>query len=563
MTTASRRPTTGATATSGTTRRIPVYPTNAAPSLAKASGLLNGSVTAHVDGHLKAYYKCVWGGPGPQPAYPDHLDFLIQTQLRVSAGVSSDSGSPSGTLTASASASDSLGDSASAAYPAPANPPAQSPGGSHLVRASVDGNGVATASFSGTLDGAADNEVHYGEMQQYPNYPGYSWMQVTNGRAVATASATVSGGVKTDKRDVTISADVDPTFTKSPKLDANGVYIYDQWGNTQYQPKLNIPDNDGTMHGDVGLAVSPDHVLVPTPSDTALYVTYRANRVGGWHVGGSQDWWFASLMGVSANDMLTNPYDVSTFVIGYARPSDPSLTAYDTNGDPVYSQPTPGQVGADHIHLTYQDAAPCNGGDGATATANYYMTTHDTEESPFLFRPNEYWWQNLQLLGTVPVANFNLNPTVTVNTQDYSATTMGALSIPNGLWTLGFNAMPGWLQGVLKVAGLSDDSLKPKSTTYTVDFNGAWDNSSIDGATWSTGAKPSDSQKPFYQMTPRVQEYYERTWTRSDHYVPPGDASGYTGFVGQDDQHFEARCTEPGKVGLMGTGDFTPISLTH
>ncbi len=534
------------------------------PDVSVTSGA-SGQVQVSLHAYFlwKPGYDCDNPPSGPPPPPPPTASFLLQTQLSASYSASyqrqpfASGPDPTAGISAQAQVQDGYGELAQVIAPAPPYPysygsygvngtaPA---GGLHLVTVGVQtvgGKGIYTINLSGSAQAQAANSLNGA------NFVGE-----------ASATATLNGGARHDDRAVTISADVDPTFKKSPRLDVNGInYLYDQWGNIQYQPTINLRDSDGTMHGDVGLAAQPEHVLIPTPSDSALYITYRANRSGGWHIGGSQDWWYSSLTGVSANDMLTYPTDISTFVISYTRPDDPHVIAYTAiDNDPIYSQPLPGQTGADHVHLTYQDAAPGNGGDAAVATANYYMNVHDRGENPFKFRPDEPFWKNVTLNTPIPKANFLLDPSVTVTGQADGATTSGDM-IGSAEWTLAFNAMPGWLQGVLKVAGVDDYSLKPTPVTGTVPFDGVW-HSPIDvGATWDgTNLKPADTEEPFYEMTPRVQQYYVHTWTRTDHYVPPGDGSGYTGFAGQQDQQFDVRSTAPGQIGVRGTGDFSRIS---
>lgn len=525
---------------------------------------VNGGVS--VSGTITVTETWTWV-PSPAPngtPAPPFLDLLVSAP--VSVGISpnyGNSGLSSG-LMGTGSASNGLGDTVSLTT---ANTPSgPSLPGKHLFRFPVNpSTGQITVTVTGQASLSLTDRIPYGAFfptipQPYPTAP--FQYEATNGLTYLMSSAGFSASARQDYRAVTISADVDSTFKKSPRLDVNGInYLYDQWGNIQYHPTINLRDSDGTMHGDVGLAAQPEHVLIPTPSDSALYITYQANRSGGWHIGGSQDWWYSSLTGVSANDMLTYPTDISTFVISYTRPDDPHVIAYTAiDNDPIYSQPLPGQTGADHVHLTYQDAAPCNGGDAAVATANYYMNVHDREENPFKFRPDEPFWKNVTLNTPIPKAHFLLDPSVTVTGQADGATTSGDM-IGSAEWTLAFNAMPGWLQGVLKVAGVDDYSLKPTPVTGTVPFDGVW-HSPIDvGATWDgTNLKPADTEEPFYEMTPRVQQYYVHTWTRTDHYVPPGDGSGYTGFAGQQDQQFDVRSTAPGQIGVRGTGDFSRIS---
>jgi len=53
-------------------------------------------------------------------------------------------------------------------------------------------------------------------------------------------------------------------------------------------------------------------------------------------------------------------------------------------------------------------------------------------------------------------------------------------------------------------------------------------------------------------MKPAILEEFGTKYVRQDHYVPAGDASGYTGFAGQVDEQTDARTG-----GIIGIGHYS------
>ena len=444
--------------------------------------------------------------------------------------------------------SGSLGGRQPQPSPAPIN-------GRHLVRVTPNGN-MATVSIKGEVKTDTNNSLPYSKWSDGQAEGGTSYYPPSynnNGPTSAHASANVTATANYDGRDVTISADIEPTWKKGKVADRVGYPVQDQWGNDVYEPVPNKPDSDGTGHGDVGLAASPQSVMIPTPSDSYLYVTYKGRYAGGWHIPGLMEWWNSSLTNTPANDTLIESLDASSFVAAYIRPSDPQVIGYDPyDGTPLYSQAVPGKTGTDHIYLKCEDAAPSSGsgGDGAFATANYYMNVHDEWENPFKSHSDPPFWKDVKIDDPAPVAHSGDNVPFTYTTD--GASTDGNI-IGDAGWTFLFNAAPGWLQGIMKVAGL-DDNIKPTHIPGVTDFYGVW-HTDGNGATWSnSNTRPDDSQMSNYRLNYRLQRRYLSTWVRADHYVMPGDASGYTGFAGQRDQHFTALDTRP--AGTQGTGEF-------
>ena len=319
---------------------------------------INGNVTGRAKGTLWANWN--WTGSG---AAPDHLDILLTTNVQASKSYENGSEETDLIATATASDGDPFNETASSDGPGGR----EQAGGRHLLRVPVSG-GVAV-SLNGNVSASATNNLQYGGFS-YPYYQIYGGRNPTGARSYASVSATAM----VDSRDVTITSDIDPTYKKGRVADRVGHPVQDQWGNDLYEPVQNKLDADGTGHGDVGLAASPQSVMVPTPSDSYLYVTYKGNYSGSWHVSGLMEWWYSALTGSSAVGTLIRSFDESGFVVSYVRPNDPQVIGYDPyDGTPLYSQAVPGKTGTDHVHLTCEDAAPYSdsGGEGAFATANY------------------------------------------------------------------------------------------------------------------------------------------------------------------------------------------------
>jgi hypothetical protein len=165
----------------------------------------------------------------------------------------------------------------------------------------------------------------------------------------------------TDNRNraVTITSSIDATNYK--QADPNSPT--DGNGDPNYIGVPHAREANGTMRGDVGLSITG-------PNDFTN-ITYHANLTGNWQTPGSYNW-FSSLKQVSDNGSLYPP----DFTNVYAKPW---WVDSDTPGVPphVYlCEADPSKP--DHIHITCTD-----GGDGATASADYYMTLHPAEEQNY------------------------------------------------------------------------------------------------------------------------------------------------------------------------------------
>ena len=187
------------------------------------TGLVNGSVTVDVTGHLAAYYKMTWSpasAPNPTPL-PDHKDFLLRTTLSAEASVSPGYPINLNGLWSTATATDGLpfGETASASAGLASDGSfVGSSGvsrvvGYHLVRAAVDPvTHILAVSVDGTTHSVANNDVLYGILSDDSEEGG----PVTNGPASASAVGTVSAGVKPDDREAEIgSLSIETSYFKS------------------------------------------------------------------------------------------------------------------------------------------------------------------------------------------------------------------------------------------------------------------------------------------------------------------------------------------------------------
>lgn len=130
-----------------------------------------------------------------------------------------------------------------------------------------------------------------------------------------------------NSRAVTITSSMDPTYHKDP---------------TTNQPVQNQPAPDGTINADI----------VQLGDVPGAAITYLANPVGSWAANSSYHWYSAS----------TDHSGAGTFT----SPSDPPYGLDVPYGNNVNF------ANQEHINLHCIDA-----GDGASATANYYVNWHN------------------------------------------------------------------------------------------------------------------------------------------------------------------------------------------
>ncbi len=168
--------------------------------------------------------------------------------------------------------------------------------------------------------------------------PGWDW---TGG--IGTINFNVALDSSASPRSVTITSSIDPTYHKDPVLGK----------------VANTPDGSGTIKADsVNLwdgAFGPD-------------ITYYANPTGSWSAGSAYHWYSA----------VTGTSNAGTFTLP---------------GDPPYAFPVWYDAflsGQEHINLNCTDA-----GDGANASANYYVNWH---------KPIETWTRSSIIYHPLPTA---------------------------------------------------------------------------------------------------------------------------------------------------------------
>ncbi len=194
------------------------------------SEAINGSQATTVSGSLNVYYKCVWQGSGPQPAYPTSMSLLTAITLIATGDVDyANSGVTSG-LTATANASDSLGDSLSASVSSPtdASPPPLTK--YYLVQAPIDsGTGIATTGFSGTAQMTVNNTLPYSDAPA--GRGSYTHQTVVNANALVTATAVPTSASLQAHSTVDTSAPgnpwdpTHPRFFSGTNCSANGTAV--------------------------------------------------------------------------------------------------------------------------------------------------------------------------------------------------------------------------------------------------------------------------------------------------------------------------------------------------
>ena len=182
-----------------------------------SSGLINGSVTTHLDGQLVYYFLVQWSGGGtPTVQMPKSISLLLNTNLFASVQLNYGNSKATSGLSATASATDeAFQETASWTGPTYVC-------GYHLVQASVSPltatTGIGETYLNGSVDQWASDQVPAGA---YVAGHGY---QPPNGSAAAVANSTtasanseVSAGVRQDNRAVSItSSDIETSYFKGP-----------------------------------------------------------------------------------------------------------------------------------------------------------------------------------------------------------------------------------------------------------------------------------------------------------------------------------------------------------
>ena len=220
-------------------------------------GLLNGSVTAKVTGHLAYYFKIHWESDfsDPTPPLPDHINLLLRTDLEAEASVFPGLLAQNNGLSAVSTATDGLpfGETASASAGLDSNGllvgaagPAKVEG-YHLVRSAVDpATHIAAVFLDGELNWEADNPVLFGNLDTDD-----PWRStVTNGLTAATATGYITAGVKrTEVHLISPDPSIHPEAGNDHKRQKNQ-FIYGD-----------VPA--GSAHDEAGAYSDPHDLFVP------------------------------------------------------------------------------------------------------------------------------------------------------------------------------------------------------------------------------------------------------------------------------------------------------------
>ena len=534
-----------------------LYATNASNSTVNTVG----SLSAHVDGKLRAYFHWTtpvgfFGPYTPAAPLPPYMDFLVTTTLSASWSARSDAVVDPSLLSAVVSASDTTFQEW-VGYPTPLTAWV----GRHLVRATVPGNGTGVALVE--VDGAADAVLT--NLVPQHGFDPVTHAVVSTNNAQVCADFKVAATAVPDTRAVTISADVDGPNDSTPtsyKLFIGGV---DANGDGLVAIKPHLRDPDGTMRGDIGLNFRDPSLLWNDPWNLQQ-VTYHANRLGNWLPYDSQDWWNSSLKNYSCNEFLNmGACNISDFTNLYNKPMDLS-----PNGDPpgtvINPCDTNPSINPDHIHVTYQngdDTIPVNPlnhpqSDHAVATANYYMTVHLADE---VFRSNKQPYDHFYDANSDP-SHIDMNFVVDGNPA-YALSGGGGVTCtwdpPGVLWqyaSVPFTVLShapwpegGWIGLGLAAVGIGVDKLNdqfgPHAHSQNVTFGyNSWDGSyaffqgypdPVTGATRppltkdfpSTPPHALDDELAKWHMVPHLRVGYTTKWILKDHYDKK------TGFTGE------------------------------
>ena len=210
-----------------------------------SSGLINGSVTTHIDGQLVYYFLVQWTGGGtPTVQMPKSISLLLNTNLFANVQLNYGNSKLTSGLSASSSASDkAFNETASSTGPT-------SVIGYHLVQASVSPltatTGIAETYLNGTVDQTASDPIPAGE---YVSGHGY---QPPNGSSPAVANSTMAIA------DSEVSAGVRPFNIQLVQPD---------------------PNTDPTL----GMGTANQYVYSADTPDGYLYVPGAIQVVGGTH----------------------------------------------------------------------------------------------------------------------------------------------------------------------------------------------------------------------------------------------------------------------------------------
>ena len=177
-----------------------------------------------------------------------------------------------------------------------------------------------------------------------------------------------------------------------------------------------------------------------------------------------------------------------------------------------------------------------NDGDGAVATANYYMALHQPWEWTASKKPADGFWREVALSVAQPgYAGNNSGIACTWNEDNpfVADAALNANDIVAGAFTVAGAATPyPGLNALLTLVGFTVDKFGPKPDNGTGDFDGAW------GDGHSTFSTPYPSN--YWTMTPQQQNNVRQNYTMVPHlflhyttnyYL--GDNWGSSGYIGQ------------------------------
>jgi len=386
--------------------------------------------------------------------------------------------------------------------------------------------------------------------------------------------------VQLDPRAVTISADCDTPVTYykvlSGGVDANGDGL---WAKVAHQR-----DSDGTMKADIGIPYGEMHTAVvigvaggtvPVITTTHKTVTYTAHIPGNWATQDAQYLWNSSLKKYSLSGSLHH-------LFGLGLPTEaeiPVLTntyvgaVVDSDHGGAITANEAGTTGTpDHIFFKFQNGdnrtvypspqfATGNDGDGATATANYWLTVHQPIEVFPSNRPSETNHYHIAApppaAGDIPMSFQGLDYCTYKGTGSNGVSAICVINSPSVGWSLSSDVTsalssvpyPGWW-GVLDVifsgANIYIKHATPQSQNFPADFTDmAWNDPQSTGDSYWASNKGA---KTDYHMSPRVRVQYRwnyrlvdvydasgfksETLVHDEEYIGPQNAFGYFTYTG-------------------------------
>ncbi len=456
---------------------------------------LNGSVNSVTDSPPIAQF--VYIGPGQAP---DHLNVLVHTSLSASAALYYNLDNAPASGLSSAAASDGIGASVTAegAYTEPGGSVAPQTGGSaRPMRLPVQG-GVAQLSVPASVSVSASNLAPYGD----------------DGATETKFNASAAATVQQDDRVVAIGP---VTNMKGPEYNSDGSVVIDVNGDIQFVPTPHaVVDN--AMYGDIGLQIVFDN----PDQDNYQSLSFQGERYGNWTVPQSAYNWFSSLKQSGDSNTLINANDIiPDFTNRYALPvvmADSDAIDPPRNVAPTINHGDTGKV--DHIHLTYTE-----GLDRATASADYYLNLHKSEEFLHSQRQSGTVFKELTDLKADDPGFATLHESVICHWNapsaiwDYLGGGVDAMAEISGL-----DDIP-WLGLFCATAGIAIDHLKPVADSGTADFDGAWNDPDSDFP--DEAAHPhATTDARLFKMLPHMHGLFARSYTLKDEW-------GNSGFVGE------------------------------